>query len=55
MLLQLPQLLLSVVVSTHMSLQTRIPQLSQAPALHQPLQHWPLFPQPPPRSMQTGS
>lgn len=38
-LLQLPQLLLSDEESTHMSLQTRMPQLSQVPALHQPLQH----------------
>lgn len=51
MLLQLPQLLLSEVVSTHISLQTTMPQLSQVPPLHQPLQHWALKPQPPPRSV----
>ena len=53
--LQLPQLLLSDEVSTHMSLHTFIPQLSQVPPLHQPPQHWPPLAQAPPRSTQAGS
>ena len=39
MLLQLPQLLLSEEVSTHISLQTTPPQLPQTPPLQNPLQH----------------
>jgi hypothetical protein len=39
MLLQLPQLLLSELVSTHWSLQTTMPQLPQAPPSQNPLQH----------------